>query len=125
MLLLFSGVGLVLAAVGVYGVLSYYVSMRRRELGVRVALGCTRGALVRFVMRQSAAPMIAGALVGLSVSLWTNRLLTDVLFHTGPADAGVLTAIASLVIAVGLAASWLPAHRAAGIDPTVALRDER
>jgi putative ABC transport system permease protein len=125
MLLLFSGVGLVLAAVGVYGVLAYYVSMRRRELGVRVALGCTRGALVRFVMRQSAVPMIAGALVGLSVSLWTNRLLTDVLFHTGPADAGVLTAIASLVIAVGLAASWLPAHRAAGIDPTVALRDER
>jgi putative ABC transport system permease protein len=123
MLLIFAAVGLALSAVGVYGVLAHYVSQRSRELGVRVALGCSRGGIVGLVLRQSMAPMLAGAAAGAVGSLWTNRLLTDVLFHTTPRDSAVLAAITTLVIIVGIAASWLPAHRAAGVDPTVALRD--
>jgi putative ABC transport system permease protein len=123
MLLIFAGVGLMLSAIGVYGVLAHYVSQRGRELGVRVALGCSRAGIVGLVLGQSMAPMLAGAAAGLVASLWTNRMLAAALFKTTPHDAAVLATITMLVIAVGVAASWIPAHRAAGVDPTLALKD--
>jgi putative ABC transport system permease protein len=123
MLLIFAGVGLMLSAIGVYGVLAHYVTQRSRELGVRVALGCSRAGIVGLVLRQSLAPMMAGAVIGIAASLFTNRMLSAVLFKTTPRDSAVLATITILVVAVGIAASWIPAHRAAGVDPTLALRD--
>ncbi len=120
----FAGVGLALAAIGVYGVLVYYVSQRTRELGVRVALGAPRGAVVGMVLRQSLWPVLAGIAVGAIGSYWTNRLLSDSLFQVTPGDPLVLGAIASVLLIVGVVASWLPARRAASIDPLVALRED-
>jgi ABC-type antimicrobial peptide transport system permease subunit len=123
MLLIFAAVGLALSAIGVYGVLAYYVTQRTRELGVRVALGSSRARIVGLVLHQAAVPVIAGGVIGAIASLWTNRLLADALFETTPGDPVVLTAITVLVVGIGILASWIPAHRAAGVDPTIALRD--
>jgi ABC-type antimicrobial peptide transport system permease subunit len=120
----FAGVGLALAALGVYGVLVYYVSQRTRELGVRVALGAPHRAVVGLVLRQALWPVIAGIVVGAVGSYWTNRLLSDSLFHVTPGDPAVLAAIAGVLFLVGVVASWLPARRAASIDPLIALRDD-
>lgn len=120
----FAGVGLALAAIGVYGVLIYYVSQRTRELGVRVALGAPRAAVVSLVLRQSVWPVLAGIGVGAVGSYWTNRLLSDSLFQVKPGDPAVLAAIAGVLFLVGVVASWLPARRAASIDPLVALRED-
>ena len=121
---MFAGVGLALAALGVYGVLIYYVSQRTRELGVRVALGAPPGAVVGLVLRQSLWPMISGIVVGAVGSYWTNRLLSDSLFQVTPGDPAVLAAIAGVLLIAGALASWLPARRAASIDPLIALRDD-
>ena len=120
----FAGVGLALAALGVYGVLVYYVSQRTRELGVRVALGAPHRAVVGLVLRQALWPVIAGIVVGAVGSYWTNRLLSDSLFQVTPGDPAVLAAIAGVLFLVGVVASWLPARRAASIDPLIALRDD-
>jgi ABC-type antimicrobial peptide transport system permease subunit len=122
LLLLFAGLGLVLSAVGVYGVLAYFVSQRSHELGVRVALGASRLAIVRLVLRQSLVPIIAGVIAGGLASMWSGQLLTDLLFQTTPRDPWVIASIAALVVLTGTLASWLPAHRAAGVDPTTVLR---
>lgn len=120
----FAIIGLLLASVGVYGVLAYYVSQRTREIGVRAALGATKRQLASLVIRQSLVPMIAGAVVGIAGSLATGRLLQDFLYQVKPGDLQVTAAIVVLLFGVGLLASWLPARRAASIDPLVALREE-
>ena len=120
----FAIIGLLLASIGVYGVLAYYVSQRTREIGVRAALGATRAQLATMVVRQSLPPMIAGAVIGVAGSLATGRLLRDFLYQVSPGDPEVTAAIVALLFGVGLLASWLPAQRAAAIDPMVALRDE-
>ena len=120
----FALIGLLLASIGVYGVLAYYVSQRTREIGVRAALGASKRQLASLVVRQSLLPMIAGAIVGVAGSLATGRLLQDFLYQVKPGDPQVTAAIVTLLIGVGLLASWLPARRAAAIDPMVALRDE-
>jgi putative ABC transport system permease protein len=120
----FAIIGLLLASVGVYGVLAYYVSQRTREIGVRAALGATKRQLASLVIRQSLAPMIAGAVLGIAGSLATGRLLQDFLYQVKPGDPQVTAAIVVLLFGVGLLASWLPARRAASIDPLVALREE-
>jgi len=120
----FAIIGLLLASLGVYGVLAYYVSQRTREIGVRAALGATRGQLATMVIRQSLLPIVAGVIVGVGGSLATGRLLRDFLYQVRPADPQVIGTIVMLLVAVGLIASWLPARRAASIDPLVALRDE-
>jgi putative ABC transport system permease protein len=122
LLLVFAGLGLGLAAVGVYAVLTWFVSQRVRELGIRVALGATRPSIVGLVLRQSLVPVGLGLIAGAVASIWTGRLLTDVLFRTEPDDPVVIASIAALVFVVGLVASWIPAHRAAGVDPIQALR---
>jgi putative ABC transport system permease protein len=120
----FAAIGLLLASIGVYGVLAYYVSQRTREIGVRAALGATRRQLASMVVRQSMLPIGAGVILGVAGSLASGRLLQQFLFEVSPGDPQVIATIVALLIGVGLLASWLPARRAAAIDPLVALRDE-
>ena len=120
----FAVVGLVLAGIGVYGVLAYYVSQRTRELSIRVALGASKSSLVGLVFRQSLVPVACGLALGIAGSLASGRLLTDLLYEVKPGDPVVMTAIAGLLAAVALLSSWLPARRAATVDPLPALREE-
>jgi putative ABC transport system permease protein len=120
----FALIGLMLASIGVYGVLAYYVSQRTREIGVRAALGATRRQLSSLVVRQSMLPIAAGVAAGVAGSLASGRLLQEFLYQVQPGDPQVMAAIVGLLMGVGLLASWLPARRAASIDPMVALRDE-
>jgi putative ABC transport system permease protein len=120
----FSIIGLLLASIGVYGVLAYYVSQRTREIGVRAALGATGRQLATLVVRQSLLPILAGVVAGVGGSFLSGRLLQQFLFQVRPGDPEVIGVIVVLLIGVGLLASWLPARRAAAIDPMVALRDE-
>jgi ABC-type antimicrobial peptide transport system permease subunit len=120
----FAIIGLLLASLGVYGVLAYFVSQRTREIGVRAALGATRGQLARLVVRQSMLPILAGVAIGVAGSLGSGRLLQRLLYQVRPGDPQVIAVIVVLLIGVGLLASWLPARRAASIDPMIALRDE-
>ncbi len=120
----FAMVGLLLASIGVYGVLAYYVSQRTREIGVRAALGATSRQLSSLVVRQSMLPIAAGVVIGVAGSMASGRLLQEFLYQVEPGDPQVIAVIVSLLIGVGLLASWLPARRAAAIDPMIALRDE-
>jgi putative ABC transport system permease protein len=120
----FSLIGLLLASMGVYGVLAYFVSQRTREIGVRAALGATRRQLASLVVIQSLLPIAAGVIAGVAGSLASGRLLQQFLFQVRPGDPQVIGAIVALLIGVGILASWLPARRAAAIDPITALREE-
>ena len=120
----FAMIGLLLASIGVYGVLAYFVSQRTREIGVRAALGATRQQLAGMVIRQSMLPIIAGVVLGVAGSFASGRLLQELLYQVRPGDPQVIISIVALLLGVGLLASWLPARRAAAIDPMVALRDE-
>jgi putative ABC transport system permease protein len=124
LLTVFASIGLLLASVGVYGVLAYFVSQRTKEIGVRAALGATRRQLAGMVIRQSMLPIAVGVMVGVGGSFASGRLLQELLYQVRPGDPQVIASIVALLIAVGLLASWLPARRAAAIDPVVALRDE-
>ena len=120
----FALIGLLLASIGVYGVLAYYVSQRTREIGVRAALGASRPQLAGMVIRQSMPPIVAGVVLGVAGSLASARLLQELLYQVRPGDPQVILTIVALILGVGLVASWLPARRAASIDPIIALRDE-
>ena len=120
----FAIIGLLLTSIGVYGVLAYYVSQRTREIGVRAALGASRRQLAGMVIRQSMIPIGIGAAIGIVGSLASGRLLQQLLYQVQPGDPQVIAIIVALLILIGLLASWLPARRAASIDPMIALRDE-
>jgi predicted lysophospholipase L1 biosynthesis ABC-type transport system permease subunit len=123
-LLCFALVALALAATGLYGVLSYNVSQRRRELGVRAALGASRGDLVRLVLRQGLAVTAAGLLLGVAGAAALSRLLERLLFGVTPLDAVAFALAPAVLVPVALAACLLPARRAAGVEPSEALRSE-
>jgi putative ABC transport system permease protein len=120
----FAAIGLLLASVGVYGVLAYFVSQRTREIGVRAALGATRAQLAALVVRQSLPSIFAGVALGVAGSIATGGMLVDLLYQVRPGDPEVIASIVGLLVVAALLASWLPARRAASIDPLVALRDE-
>jgi predicted lysophospholipase L1 biosynthesis ABC-type transport system permease subunit len=120
----FAVLAMVLAGIGLYGALSYSVSQRRRELGVRAALGATRGALVRLVLREGASVTLAGVGLGILAAGLLTRLMTSLLFGTSPLDALSFALGPALLVAVGVAASLVPAVRVASIDPAKVLRDE-
>jgi hypothetical protein len=124
LLAVFAAATLVLAAGGSYGVTSYLVSQRTRELGIRIALGARRGDIVRTVLRRSLVVATAGILAGVGVSLSLTRMLADLLFGVSPRDAGALGAAAVILVALALAANVLPARRAASTDPMRSLRAE-
>ena len=124
LLSLFSVVALVLAAIGVYGVVSYVVSQRSREIGIRIALGARAVQVTGMVMRRTLVPIAVGIGAGVFGAHLASRLLTSMLFDVRPGDPAVLGAIVALLSASGVLASLIPARRAAAIDPLIALKEE-
>ena len=120
----FAVAALVLAAVGIFGLLSYVVAARRREIGVRMALGADRRAVVRMIVRGGLWYAAVGATIGLAVALVGTRWLAETLFGVGPTDPATFLAATLALLGVALIACWLPARRAAAIDPVRALRSE-
>jgi putative ABC transport system permease protein len=123
-LVTFALLAVTLASIGLYGVLSYSVSQRRRELGVRAALGAARGDLMRLVVREGLAVTTIGLLAGLAGAAAVTRLMQAVLFGVTPLDAVAFAAAPAVILPVALLASVLPAHRAARTAPAEALRCE-
>jgi len=117
-------IALVLSAVGMYGAISYIVSQRRSEIGIRMALGARGGQVSRMVVAQSLGLAIVGAAVGVGAALLTTRLLRAFLFEVTPTDPVVLLAAPAVLLAVAALASFEPAHRASRVDPAIALRAE-
>jgi predicted permease len=111
-------------AVGIYGVMSYAVSRRTREIGVRMALGADPRSVLRLVVGQGMGVALAGAGVGLVAALLLTRMMAGLLYGVRPSDPATYTAVAAALLAVAFAASWIPARRAARIDPMKALRAE-
>jgi putative ABC transport system permease protein len=124
LLALFSGAALVLAAIGVYGVVNYVVSQRTREMGIRMALGARASQVIGLVLQRSLVPVGAGILAGIAGSLAASRLLSALLYQVTPGDPAVLGAIVVLLGASAAAACLVPARRAASVDPLVVLREE-
>jgi predicted permease len=117
-----SGMAILLGAIGLYGVMSYVVTLRTREMGIRLALGAAPHALRRMVTRQGLAVSAVGIAVGLLGAIALTRFLSAMLFEVSPTDKTVLVASAALLLAIAAVASYLPARRAAAIDPAVTLR---
>jgi len=118
----FAAVALLLCAIGVYSVLSYLVAESRREIAVRIAIGATPGRIVRAVVGRAIGLSVVGVAVGLSASVGTTRLLGSLLFGVSPVDPTVLTSVAGFIAAISIAASYVPARRAAQADPLTVLR---
>jgi predicted permease len=120
----FGAIAVALAAIGLYGVLAFIVAQRRREIGVRMALGATTREVVADVMGQGLRLAAWGIFVGIGLALATTRVMRTLLFGTSATDAATFAAVATLLVIVTAAASALPAFRASRVDPLVALRDE-
>jgi len=124
MFALFAALSLVLAAVGIYGVIAYGVGRRVHEFGVRMSLGADAGRIVQLVLSQGARLVAAGIVLGLAGALAASRLISGLLFDVAPVDPLTLAAVALVLAAVALAATLVPALRASRVNPVVALRDE-
>ncbi|HEX6199167.1 MAG TPA: ABC transporter permease [Thermoanaerobaculia bacterium] len=120
----FAGLALVLAAVGLYGVMAYAVGRRTREIGVRTALGARRGDVLALVLRQGAGLIVLGLALGALLAWGLARALAGLLYGVAPGDPVTFAGMAALLAVAALAATWLPARRAARLDPTEALRAE-
>ena len=120
----FAGGALVLAALGIFGVIAYIVTLRTREFGVRAALGATPRDIVRLVIRQTTGVVLVGLLVGLGASLGLTRLMTSLLYNVPATDPLTFASLTVFLAVVALLASYLPARRATRVDPIIALRNE-
>src|SRR3954466_9656085 len=120
----FAGLALFLSSLGIYGVLAYDVSQRTREIGIRGAIGATRDQIVGMILKQGLWKSGLGIVLGLAGAFLLSRYMKSLLFGVQPTDPIVYAAVSAVLIAVALSASYLPARRAAKIDPLVALRDE-
>jgi putative ABC transport system permease protein len=120
----FSGVALLLSAVGLYGVIAYAVTQRTREIGIRLALGAAPGAVTSLVVRSGMQLTMAGVVLGVAAAVGSTRVLGGMLYGVRPVDPATFAATVALVVAIAVAACYVPARRAARIDPTEALRAE-
>lgn len=120
----FGGIGLLLATVGLYGVMSFAVSRRTREIGIRMALGARRGGVERLILRQGITLTVIAVVLGWPAAWMLSKLASSFLYGIHPHDVFTFTVVPPILIAVALVACWIPARRAASIDPVVALRTE-
>jgi ABC-type antimicrobial peptide transport system permease subunit len=119
-----SALALVLGAVGLYGVLSYVVAQRTREIGVRMALGATAAAVRRQVVSQGTTVVVIGIVIGVGAALVTTRFLGALLYDVEAVDPIVFAAMSVIMISMGVLASYMPARRASSVDPIEALRSD-
>jgi putative ABC transport system permease protein len=124
LLSIFAGVALVLAAIGIYGLMSYAVQQRTQELGIRMALGANRSNVLRLVMAQGMKLAVSGVVLGLALAWGLTRLIASLLFGVKAADPSTFGLVAAILAAVALIAAYVPARRATTIDPLIALRYE-
>ena len=124
LVLLFGATALLLASLGIYGVVSYTVAQRTNEMGIRMALGAPRSGIRSLVLRQSLPPVMLGLGVGVVASLALSRVLSSLLFGIGPGDPVTILAVIGVLSAVAIAAAYIPARRATQVDPITALRYE-
>ncbi len=120
----FAATGLLLAVIGLYGVISFLVAQRTQEIGVRMALGAGRGDILRLVMGKSLRLIVWGTMVGLIAALAVLRVLSSLLFGVGSHDPATFVVVTLLLVAVALVATLVPARLASRVDPIVALRCE-
>ncbi len=121
---IFGGCALLLCVTGIYGLLAYLVNQRTRELGLRMALGAERGQIMALVLRQAGWMLVAGSVLGLVLTYFSSLLLRTFLYGVQPHDPWTMAAVTLVLLVCGLASAWLPARRAAAIDPMQALRTE-
>ena len=124
LLTMFAAVALVLAAIGIFGVLSYAVAQRTREIGIRMALGAQERTVISLIVRQAMLLVVAGVALGTAAALFLSETMTKMLFSIKPTDPATFATVAGLLIAVALFAAYIPARRATRVDPIVALRAE-
>jgi ABC-type antimicrobial peptide transport system permease subunit len=124
LLTIFAGIAIALASIGLYGVMSYLVSQRTREIGIRMALGAQRRDVLQLVIRRGMLLTIVGVGLGLAGSFGLTRLISSLLFGVSATDIGTFGAVSSLLFVIALLACWLPARRASRVDPIVALHAE-
>jgi putative ABC transport system permease protein len=120
----FGGLAVLLAMIGLYGVLAYMVTQRRKEIGIRMALGAGKGSILGLILRDVSVLLAVGIAAGIGISLWATKLMQKMLFELSARDWKTITFSAGLLICVALVASYLPARRAANLDPNATLRDE-
>jgi ABC-type antimicrobial peptide transport system permease subunit len=121
---IFGGLALGLAVVGLYGVKAYSVARRTREIGIRMALGAQRGAVLRMIMQESSIMLLCGIALGLLLAAATGKILSGILYEVGALDPVAFIAAPILLAIAALVATWLPARRAARLNPVEALRYE-
>ena len=121
---LFAALAFLLATVGLYGVISFAVARRRKEIGIRMALGARPADVIGLVFRESITPVGIGLTLGLFLALALNQSLKSLLYEVAPADPAILAAVAVCSLAATVVASYIPARRALAVDPVTTLRDE-
>jgi predicted lysophospholipase L1 biosynthesis ABC-type transport system permease subunit len=119
----FGGLALLLAAVGLYGIVAHAVRARQAEIGLRMALGAAPSSIVRLVLHRVGVLLAAGLAFGLPGSLWAARFVEALLFHVEARDQATFAGAAAVLVAVGVLAAWMPARRAARLDPATVLRE--